>query len=287
MPVYHIVVNVALVGAAALVGLVLSRRRPLRWVGVLSGAAAVAVSVYFIKRPDVFAGLARAPWVVWYSNLYPIGAALMIPSVIAIGHSRRQRVRLAALSMLLAAVALWPSRFYLAGPSHPDDTGADWLGRTRQSTDESCSAAAMVTLLHYYGIRTTERDVAGLAETRQGKGTIALGRYRAMKVMADQSKGRFKVDFRTVSVEQLLAENSPAVISVGIGRFLLDPMERQLCREANWSPGRSHSVVYVGRDPFRPDHVVIMDPGVGYEHWPIRDLRTLFQGEMIRLVKAG
>jgi len=52
-----------------------------------------------------------------------------------------------------------------------------------QTSSDTCSAAAAVTFLGMYGIKTTEAEVARLALTKQGKGTDRLGLYRALKIL--------------------------------------------------------------------------------------------------------
>ncbi|MEZ6193047.1 MAG: hypothetical protein R3C45_17380 [Phycisphaerales bacterium] len=42
--------------------------------------------------------------------------------------------------------------------------------------------------------------------------------------------------------------------------------------------GVYHDVVFMGSDPDDPDRVLIADPDMGLESWPVEHMRYLFRG---------
>jgi hypothetical protein len=159
----------------------------------------------------------------------------------------------------------------------PPELGDRWSdGVCRQTSEESCSAAAAATLLHTYGIAADERQMARLCLTSE-RGTLAAGVWRGLRIVG----GPHRLGPRTFhgSVEDLRAAGGPVLINVGLRRGQsADPRYQA---EWGWTPGVSHSVIL-----FRfvdDSHIEIGDPDVGWEVWSVDSLRVLWHGDGILL----
>ena len=150
-----------------------------------------------------------------------------------------------------------------------------------QTSQASCSPAAAATLLRWHGIDADEQEMALLCLTGND-GTPMLGLYRGLKLKTADTpwdvymfSGGKVQDLRGVGPVLISVELRPEVRAVR-------PM-RQL-QAAGWIVGVAHSVVLIG---FIDDHrVAIADPAVGREIWSVEDLRLLWHGQGVRLVRA-
>ncbi len=52
-------------------------------------------------------------------------------------------------------------------------------------------------------------------------------------------------------------------------------------RDNNWPIGLYHDVVFMGPDPEHAGRVLIADPDMGMERWPVDPLRYLFRGQAV------
>lgn len=159
---------------------------------------------------------------------------------------------------------------------------AEYEGVVRQTAESSCSAASAATLLRHYGIHAEEREMAELSFTR-ANGTAMLGTYRALRLKTAGTDKRVEV-LSGASVEDLrqATRSGPTMISVGLPRFNVRPVDPRYENEWGWIPGRRHTVVLFG---FLPDGSLdIGDPSVGREKWNAESLEVLWNGEGFRLV---
>ena len=151
-------------------------------------------------------------------------------------------------------------------------------GVCRQTSQASCSAAAAATLLRAHGIDATESEMARLCLTREA-GTTMHGLFRGLKLKTKGTAWDAKA-FRS-DVNGLRGDAGAVILSVR-----LDPgpgVDDRYQRLWGWAPGVNHTVVFFGfRDDGKTD---VGDPAVGREHWRVEDVRTLWHGDGIRLVK--
>jgi hypothetical protein len=188
------------------------------------------------------------------------------------------RLRKALMLMPMVGVALFKT--YAPALTHDIPTLGDrWdHGVCRQTSKESCSAAAAATLLSLHGIVATEQEMAQLCRTTH-HGTTMLGLYRGLKLKTAGT--RWDVEVFHGSVQQLRGLGGPFLVSVGLKRGQTD-VDPRYGREWGWPVGLKHTVVIVD---YPGPEVEIADPAVGHEHWSSKDLETLFYDEGLRLIK--
>jgi hypothetical protein len=212
------------------------------------------------------------------SNLLPITVGFFAGVVLSQKKNHIARRVVLAISLIgLAGFAAWK-------PIHADPPKSHnrWSsdGVCLQSNSISCSPCAAATLLRHHGIATDEREMCRLCLTNS-KGTTALGLYRGLKLKTRDTD--YEVTVVTTDVDTLLKNDDwPAVLLVKLETGAdVDP---RYANEWGWTPGVGHAVVVFGR--VGEDRIEVGDPSVGREQWMIRDLRTLWQGEGLRLTKT-
>lgn len=152
-----------------------------------------------------------------------------------------------------------------------------------QTTARTCTAACAATLLRAHGVFTTEREMATLCLTRRG--TTWLGLYRGLKLKTEDTP--WDVDVISCDGDQLLAEShGPIILSVGLPPSPRGAHEVAM-NEGGWKHGVGHSVILLRPTP--EGRVLIADPTpeVGLEEWTLGDVRTLYRGTAMRLVKRS
>ena len=149
-----------------------------------------------------------------------------------------------------------------------------------QTTKQTCSAATAATLLKLHGIDATEQEMADLCLTR--KGTNWMGLYRGLKRKTADTA--WEVEVFTGSAGELRSLNCPAILSVGLAQEA--QANRFYQTELGWRPGMRHSVVLLG---FVTDLVEIGEPtpDAGHERWTEDELRQLYLGQGMRLVRRA
>lgn len=149
-------------------------------------------------------------------------------------------------------------------------------GVCRQTSKESCSAAAAATLLAAHGIHVSEQEMASLCLTSH-QGTTMLGLYRGLKIKTQNTP--YDVEVFHGDVGLLRGFSGALAASVGLKKGqVADPRYHS---EWGWPPGVKHTVILLD---FANGEAEVADPAVGREHWSTRDLQTLWYGEGLRLV---
>jgi len=213
-------------------------------------------------------------------NAFPVLTAALAANIsLRASHGPLRRHAVLALLVLTGVVSCcWP----ILGRS--PECGDRWTsdGTCLQTTRFTCSAACAATLLRSHGIPATEQEMAELCLTRNG--TTWLGLYRGLKKKTAGS--RWDVEVVECSAEQLRHLGpQPMILRVGINREGL--LESSLVADMGWAPGLRHSVVlrgFVGKGFAR-----ISDPAptVESEVWSDDELRELWQGQAVRLVRRS
>ena len=215
-----------------------------------------------------------------YSNLivignwFPMGTAIL--GAVAIrripGKWFRKSISLALLFGAAVGGLIYP---VLGEPPACDN---DWEGVVcRQTTQATCSAAAGATLLHYYGIETTEQEMAELCLTRQG--TMWMGLYRGLKLKTAGTS--WDVEVFSCSVQQLGDyATSPVIMNTGVDHN--QPVDPEFLRTWGWTPGTYHSTGLMRVDSIGGAYIA--DPARGMENWSADVLGILWKGTGLRLI---
>jgi hypothetical protein len=284
MPLVHIVINIILILAFGGLGILVSSREK-KYILYLLVAFIIflGTKAYVLeRRPDLFTEFFPYTWVIFYSNLYPFAVALFIPIAFNLGESPFHKLRIAILSLGLFILSLVPYRYFFSESATSNKNIIDQNGVCIQSSNDTCSAAAAVTLLRHYGIVTTEANVVVLALTREGKGTDRLGLFRALKILTRENP-ELHVSIEKIGAEELVEKNIPALITVGVPKIPTTPGEREMVEKYQWEAGMIHDVVFLGRDEKDPSRVRIGEPQFGLEKWSIAHLKILFKQMAIYL----
>jgi hypothetical protein len=259
-------------------GLALGRRLPPRVVAAaaLAACAFIVAFVFLLSDSVVLARLLPFPSLIVLGDWLPPAVALL--AGLAWRRVPGRALRKSALVLPLIGVCAFRSYRRVGGG--PPPLGEDrWKqGVCLQTSQTSCSAAAAATLLRAHGIDATEAEMARLCLTREG-GTTMHGVYRGLRLKTDG--GPWKVEVFRGDVAALRARAGPAILSVRLDRGGgVDPRYERLW---GWTPGLKHTVVFYG---FRSEgKTEIGDPSVGREHWRTEDVRVLWHGDGMRLVR--
>ncbi len=210
-------------------------------------------------------------------NWVPIGVGGLV-GVIASNRAipRWRRLLLASGLAVLGFYALF--RPLLDTPPECVDRWAKG-GVCLQTSSASCSACAAAPLLKSAGIESSETELVPLCLT--GKtGTPTLGLYRGLKLKTQNTP--WTVETFATDVDGLFREDAwPVLLLVVLPRGAkVDPRYEH---EWGWTPGLGHAVVVFGRAG--DDLIEVGDPSVGREHWRVEDLRVLWPGSGMRLVR--
>jgi predicted double-glycine peptidase len=241
---------------------------------VLSTAIA-CIAWLFWNRPEFLVRVLPVADALFFANWFPFAAAIAAPALVRLGKSRGQRIRIGVLAVCMLVVSLIGTSQLFGKPAVVGASEFYADGNARQTSTDTCSAAATVTLLHHYGIPATEKEIASLALSKEGRGTHPLGIYRALKLKLRETTSTASVHYEPVSADQLIKHNMPAIVNVGLSRPAQNAMEAELVAKYQWEPGVIHSVVFLRS---RADRVSISDPDLGTEEWPVEQFRLLYRG---------
>ncbi len=212
-----------------------------------------------------------------YTNLAALFAGLGAGWAWRLPRTPRWRQISMAVALGLASLSaiLWPLLSIALRP--PPEGKNEWEGPVAMQTSwATCSPAAAATLLTAEGIPVSERDMIPLCLTDY-EGTPTLGLYRGIKLVASRNQRRVEIVDR--SLDRLLQEDDwPVLAAVMLPRGVDDPRFEQ---EWGWIPGMGHSAVILGRSP--QGEFVIADPAIGLELWSESKLKTLWQGNGLRV----
>lgn len=283
MPWFALSIYVALLAASWAAGVRLAKTglQGLQ-IALAAGFAAAGSGFLAIFRPDIWVRI--VPWRdgLFISNLFPIAVALVTPSLLLRLKTRPERFRFGVLAAVLFLLSLRETALLFKPPAASKLTWIDRDGVCRQTSRETCSAAALVTLLRHHGIDATEAEIVKLAWTRRDQGTTQLGLYRALSAKAGASGG-VQATIEHIDADRLMALGEPAVITVGLGRLGNSKEAEEFGAAYEWSPGALHDVTFLGRSDTKPGHVKIGEPDFGLEEWPEEHLRYLYRGFALRL----
>ncbi len=243
-------------------------------------AAAVIILMGFYVR-DVWDNIVLAKWLP-FSNLIVLGNGFPVAMAVLAGLAWNRvpppTIRRVAIVSLLFGASAYAVYFPFRGQvPECSDTWED--GVCRQSTYDTCSAAAAATLLRMHKIETTEKEMAELCITR--KGTSWLGLYRGMKLKTAGTDWDVEV-FSTDADEILKNQSFPAIVFM---RLTAQVADRNPEYEAGgWIVGTSHSTVLMEMNSV--GMCLMGDPSVGRELLRFEDFKQLYEGRGIRLVRV-
>lgn len=243
-------------------------------------AAAVLILLGFYVR-DVWDNIVLAKWLP-FSNLIVLGNGFPLAMAVLAGLAWNRvpppLLRRVAIVTLLFGASAYAVYFPFRGTV--PECGDTWEdGICRQSTHDTCSAAAAATLLRMHKIEATEQEMANLCITR--KGTSWLGLYRGMKLKTAGTD--WNVEVFSVDAEELKQTKSyPAIVFMRLTAQVAD--RNPDYEKSGWIVGTSHSSVLI---EIAPDGICLMgDPSVGRELYALDDFKQLYEKRGLRLVRS-
>lgn len=212
-------------------------------------------------------------------NWFPLWAAVLAALVC---QQTQRRWRCGLHLAFLATV----SGFSVVAPliGDPPACGRSWEsgGICIQTTHATCSPACAATLLGFCGIEAEEQEMAELCLTR--KGTTWQGLYHGLK--RKTAGTAWDVEVVRYDLDQLRSlSGEPVILRVGLARDARVSPDYE--REFGWRPGTGHSVVFLGFLPNGQVEVADPTPGIGRERWTVEDLKTLWDGQTVRLLRRS
>jgi hypothetical protein len=225
----------------------------------------------------------------FWARIVPLSAAIIYTNLAAVfaglGAGWAWRMpgtpwwRRISLTLILSGAALvailWPMLSIALRP--PPEGQDEWAGPVAMQTSwATCSPAAAATLLTAEGLPVSERDMIPLCLTDYD-GTPTLGLYRGLKLVASRNNRQVEITDR--SLARLLQDDDwPVLAAVRLPFGVDDP---RFAQEWGWIPGMGHSVVVLSRTP--GGDFVVADPAIGLELWSESKLKTLWQGNGLRI----
>lgn len=269
------VFSTATFGAGRAIGRRVSPRAA-NWLSLLT-VVTLAAYIACVWDKTLLVGLLPFSNLIVLGNWFPLEAGFLggLASTQFAMPAWRRGLTVVGLQLAGVIVVLFP---FLGDAPRCGDLWND--GICQQTTKQTCSAASAATLLKLHGIDATEQEMADLCLTRRG--TNWMGLYRGLKRKTAGTE--WDVEVFTGSADQLRSLHSPAILSVGLAREARS--DRIYQTELGWRPGMRHSVVLLR---FVTDLVEIGEPtlDVGRERWTKGDLRELYLGQGMRLVRRA
>jgi hypothetical protein len=186
------------------------------------------------------------------------------------------------LPLIVACAIFGYGSAVIAVTSRPPTCADNWKDAVCLQTSQStCTAAAVSTLLRHHGIDANEQEMARLCLTRK-RGTYLHGLYRGLRIKTQGTQYRVVVGSTTID---LLRDDvaRPAILNVKLTKAV-NQREPRYSKNWGWKVGIPHTVVLFG---FKSANLFDMgDPGVGRELWNTQTLRDLWHGEYVYLEKA-
>jgi len=274
MPWSYILLHLAVSGAAFIGTLLLLYERSWRrWVIGPLALLVVGGGLLLESRPEVAIRVIPTTDAVFLTNWSLAGAVVLLALLWNQARGRSARLRAALITPVALGVSLWSYAWLFRPPPAPLFGEIGWDGACLQTSVDSCSPAAAVTLLAWHDIETNEAEMADLSLTRDKHGTSPLGMYRGVAIQARRHGLRAHV----VHLDHWVMLNklgSPAIVSVGLPRNAPPAVQAELAR-GGWQPGVRHAVVVVEIDTAN-DRVLVADPAVGVEWWSTAELEQLW-----------
>jgi predicted double-glycine peptidase len=243
-------------------------------------AAAVLILLGFYVR-DVWDNIVLAKWLP-FSNLIVLGNGFPLAMAVLAGLAWNRvpppTIRRVAIVALLFGSSAYAVYFPFRG--QVPECGDTWEdGVCRQSTHDTCSAAAAATLLRMHQIEATEQEMAKLSITR--KGTSWLGLYRGMKLKTAGTDWDVEV-FSLNADEIQQGQVFPAIVFMRLTTQVADHNPEY--EAGGWIVGTSHSSVLMEMNSI--GICMMGDPSVGRELLKFEDFKQLYEGRGIRLVRS-
>ena len=244
-------------------------------------AAVVLILLGFYVR-DVWDNIILARWLP-FSNLIVLGNGFPLAMAVLAGVAWNRvpppTIRRLAIVALLFGSSAYAVYFPFRG--QVPECGDNWEDDIcRQSTHDTCSAAAAATLLRMHKIETTEQEMVNLCITR--KGTSWLGLYRGMKLKTAGTD--WDVEVFSYDGDELKQNKAyPAIVFMRLTAAVADRHPEY--ETAGWIVGTSHSSVLMNLES---NGICTMgDPSVGRELMPLDDFKQLYEKRGIRLVPVS
>ena len=204
--------------AAVVLGRRIGRAPPGVWKTAAVSAAALLLGWPLMRwSPALALHLIGAPVLIFIELTGIILPAVLLFSIAAL-HVRPRDQRALYLLLIMCGIYFVSCGLWMLGPPVPEVNSARYLdGVCRQSTNYTCVAASLVTLLSAHGIDTTETEMARLSYTEIGNGTTdSRAVYALQRKLAGQP---LDVRYERMNFDRLQQIELPCVVPIEWGYF--------------------------------------------------------------------
>lgn len=247
-------------------GLWVSRRSPKVW-GPLLAAAFLAMLLWPLMRfrPTLAIDLLGAPAAACIEITGLLVPAALVFSILSRRVPKPRDQRAVAALLVVAGLYFALSGRWMVHHTLPALGPTQFQGRVcKQSTDYTCVAASLVTMLTARGIQTSEQEMAELAFVQVGAGATDS---RALWALERKLAGStLAASYRSLTLAELSASPKPALVQLGWGFFV------------------SHMVPVMD---VTDRGVVIGDPLTGARLVPIAEFTRQWKGQAITLMNTS
>lgn len=123
--------------------------------------------------------------------VYPIGLFFLGLAVTQLP-AKGNRVAIRALALTLFAGSLWSERWMVLPPDDSSTEAAQPDHHCRQTTSYTCVPAACVSVLSYWGVKSTEGEMVRLCRTRP-TGTTLFNAFRGLRLKLRGTRHRVRI----------------------------------------------------------------------------------------------
>jgi predicted double-glycine peptidase len=209
----------AVVGVVAIpVGRRIARARPVIWKTVATFVSAVAALCPVMRLfSDEALHVFPARILIFIEATAIIVPAVLLFSIASLHVAARDRrpvyVVLVVCGLFYVRAGLW-----MLKPPVPEAKMSHYMdGVCRQSTDYTCVAASLVTMLSFHGIQATEMEMARLSYTEIGEGsTDTRAVYALQRKLAGQP---LEVRYERMDYDRLRQVELPCIVPTEWGYF--------------------------------------------------------------------
>lgn len=251
-----------LAAAMILLGSVVTRRRPAVWKSVAVAATCTALFWPLMRWfPDRFLRLLGSDVLMHIEVLGVIPAVLLLFTIAARHAQCFKQRRLSVWLVLMCTIYFVRNGLWMVCPPVPDlGTVNLQNGVCLQSTNYTCVAASLVTLLRAYGVPATETEMARLSRTEINYGTTDT---RAVHALEEKLARRdVEIRYETMDYDRLRQADKPCLVSTKFSYFI------------------SHMVPVLEADENR---VVLGDPLTGRRTLSVADFKEIWSDRGIYL----
>jgi len=226
--------------------------------------------VFFLRDSSLQILLLRNANTIFYGKWLLIIAGFAAGVLTQVSSVKMWRRAVLVLALLAASSMDFFCYFIYPRPEGGNVT-EKWL--SIQTTESTCSAAAVASLLRIYGVEVSEKEMIRVCLSTV-KGTPWQGVWRGVNLYAPP-------EYKAVLVRGKDRKNIEFPILISAEFNSSSEEHTKYVSQWGWKPGTPHSVVLFERT--ENGYLTVGDPAIGIERWDDEALEVLWDGQGIVL----